>query len=59
MTGQDANLFRFDLEDLRHVAPHAEHALGWRVQREAPARGVMDADGRARLHRVDNDATID
>ena len=58
MTGQDANLFRFDLENLRHVAPHAERALGGRVEREASARGVMDTDGRARLHRVHNDATI-
>src|SRR3954447_14583769 len=58
MTGQDANLFRFDLENLRHVAPHAERALGGRVEREASARGVVDTDGRARLHRVHNDATI-
>src|SRR3954468_23023014 len=58
MSGQDANLLRFDLENLRHVAPHAERALGGRVEREASARGVMDADRRARLHRVHDDATI-
>ena len=59
MTGQDANLLRFDLENLRHVAPHAERALGGRVEREASARGIMDADGRARLHRVHNHAAVD
>src|SRR3954454_23933464 len=58
MTSQDANLFRFDLENLRHVAPHADRGVGGRVEREASARGVMDSDGRARLHRAYNDTTI-
>ena len=59
MAGQDADLLGLDLEDLRHVAPHAEHALARDVQREASARGVVDADRRARLHRVHHHAAVD
>ena len=56
---QDADLLRLDLEDLRHVAAQAEHALRGRMQREAPARRIVDADRRARLHGAHHHATVD
>ena len=59
MAGQDANLLRLDLEDLRHVAPQPEHSLRRGVQREASARRLVDADRRARLHRVDHHPAVD
>ena len=59
IAGEDADLLGLDVEDFRHVAPHAEHALRGDVQREASARGIVDADRRARLHRVHHQAAVD
>ncbi len=59
IAGQDAHLLGLDLENLGHVALHAEHALRGDVQREAAARRIVDADRRARLHRVHHDAAVD
>ena len=59
MTGQYAHLLRLDLENFRDGALRAEHALARHMQGEAPARRVMHANCRARLHGAYDHATVD
>ena len=58
MAGQHAKALGLDFENIGHMAAQAEHALGWGMQREASAGGVVDADRRARLHRVHDHAAV-
>src|SRR5438552_15960794 len=59
MTGHDAQLLGLDLENLCHIAAQDETSLGGRMQREASAGFIVDADGSARLHGVDDHAAVD
>ena len=57
IAGEHVHLLGVDVEHLRDVALHAEHALRGDMQREAPV--IVGADRGARLHRVDHDAAVD
>ncbi len=58
VVGADPHLFRGHAEDFGQLALHRKHALARRGEREAPARLVVGANRRARLHRRHHHARV-
>src|SRR5262249_2780222 len=57
IAGGDVNLLGLDVEHVRKIGPHAVDALRTDMQREAAI--LEHADGRTRLHGVDDDSAVD
>src|SRR4051794_17462248 len=56
IAGQHVYLFGLDIEHLRDVGTHAEHALRSDMKRKAAI--LIVAESRARLHRIDDHAAV-